>query len=208
MNFDLVKRRPLIFFMFLLLHSICSGQITRISDQPKLTQKRSQFHRAVGTSNGHTLMLNYGDDRMSNGFVLERYTESLGFVNDRKFEVGSKQTVLKVFLVDTLVYWISATKIKRSSVKVNLFSIAATLIGDVQIREIGTFQTGDIEMDQFEVVNSPDKRHWAILSFGVAGQRIREMLGTEVWQLTAGVHDNEVQSTDRKSTRLNSSHRT
>ena len=194
-NFDLVKRRPLIYFMFLLLHSICSGQITRISDQPKLTQKRSQFHRAVGTSNGHTLMLNYGDDRMSNGFVLERYTESLGFVNDRKFEVGSKQTVLKVFLVDTLVYWISATKIKRSSVKVNLFSVAATLIGDVQTREIGTFQTGDIEMDQFEVVNSPDKRHWAILSFGVAGQRIREMLGTEVWQLTAGVHDNEVQST-------------
>ena len=78
--------------------------MTRISDQPKLTQKRSQFHRAIGTVDGHTLMLSYGDDRMSNGFVLERYTEGLVFENDRKFEVANKQIVLKVFMADSMLY--------------------------------------------------------------------------------------------------------
>jgi hypothetical protein len=80
--------------------------MTRISDQPKLTQKRSQFHRAIGTAEGHTLMLSFGDDRMANGFVLERYTEGLVFENDRKFEVANKQIVLKVFMADSMLYWI------------------------------------------------------------------------------------------------------
>jgi len=193
-NFDLVKRKLLICGIILLMHSICIGQITRISDQPKLTQKRTQFHRAIGAADGHILMLSYGDDRMSNGFVLERYTESLGFVNDRKFEVPSKQIVLKVFLADSVLYWISATKIKRSSIKVSIYSVSASLLGEIQNKEIGTYHTGDIEIDQFEVVNSPNRRNWAILSFGTAGQRVREALGTEVWVLASNIDGGQIQS--------------
>ena len=168
--------------------------MTRISDQPKLTQKRSQFHRAIGTVDGHTLMLSYGDDRMSNGFVLERYTEGLVFENDRKFEVASRQIVLKVFMADSMLYWICATKIKRSAIKVVVHSVSASLIGDISVTEIGTYNTGDIEIDQFEVASSPNKSRWAIVAFGTAGQRTREALGTEVWMLRADVDGAEIRS--------------
>jgi len=168
--------------------------MTRISDQPKLTQKRSQFHRAIGTAEGHTLMLSYGDDRMANGFVLERYTEGLVFENDRKFEVANKQIVLKVFMADSMLYWICATKIKRSSIKVIVHSVSASLIGDISVTEVGTYNTGDIDIDQFEVASSPNKRRWVILGFGTAGQRTREALGTEVWMLRADVDGGEARS--------------
>jgi hypothetical protein len=168
--------------------------MTRISDQPKLTQKRSQFHRAIGTAEGHMLMLSYGDDRMANGFVLERYTEGLVFENDRKFEVANKQIVLKVFMADSMLYWICATKIKRSSIKVIVHSVSASLIGDISVTEVGTYNTGDIDIDQFEVASSPNKRRWIILGFGTAGQRTREALGTEVWMLRADVDGGEARS--------------
>lgn len=168
--------------------------MTRISDQPKLTQKRSQFHRAIGTAEGHTSMLSFGDDRMANGFVLERYTEGLVFENDRKFEVANKQIVLKVFMADSMLYWICATKIKRSAIKVIVHSVSASLIGDISVTEIGTYNTGDIDIDQFEVASSPDKRRWVILGFGTAGQRTREALGTEVWMLRADVDGGEARS--------------
>ena len=189
-----MKSKLLIWVLFLLWHSLCNGQMTRISDQPKLTQKRSQFHRAIGTVDGHTLMLSYGDDRMSNGFVLERYTEGLVFENDRKFEVANKQIVLKVFMADSMLYWICATKIKRSAIKVVVHSVSASLIGDISLKEIGTFNTGDIEIDQFEVASSPNKRRWAIVAFGTAGQRTREALGTEVWMLRADLDGAETRS--------------
>lgn len=168
--------------------------MTRISDQPKLTQKRSQFHRAIGTAEGHTLMLSYGDDQMANGFVLERYTEGLVFENDRKFEVANKQIVLKVFMADSMLYWICATKIKRSAIKVIVHSVSASLIGDISVTEVGTYNTGDIDIDQFEVASSPNKRRWVILGFGTAGQRTREALGTEVWMLRADVDGGEARS--------------
>lgn len=168
--------------------------MTRISDQPKLTQKRSQFHRAIGSVGGHILMLSYGDDRMSNGFVLERYSEGLVFENDRKFEVANKQIVLKLFVADSMLYWITAIKIKRSSIKVILHSISASLMGEISQRDVGTYFTGDIDIDQFEVANSPNKKRWAILGFGSAGQRVREALGTEVWMLTAQVDGMETTS--------------
>jgi len=189
-----VKSKLLIWVLFLLWHSLCNGQMTRISDQPKLTQKRSQFHRAIGTVDGHTLMLSYGDDRMSNGFVLERYTEGLVFENDRKFEVANKQIVLKVFMADSMLYWICATKIKRSAIKVVVHSVSASLIGEISVKEIVTYNTGDIEIDQFEVANSPNKKRWAIVGFVSAGQRVREALGTEVWMLTAQVNGTETRS--------------
>lgn len=168
--------------------------MTRISDQPKLTQKRSQFHRAIGSANGHILMLNYGDDRMSTGFVIERYAEDLGFENDRKFEVANKQFVLKVFIADSLLYWVTAMKIKRSSVKVILHSISASLMGEILQQEVGTFNTGDIDIDQFEVANSPNKKRWTILGFGSAGQRVREALGTEIWMLTSQLNGKDTKS--------------
>lgn len=139
-------------------------------------------------------MLSYGDDRMANGFVLERYTEGLVFENDRKFEVANKQIVLKVFMADSMLYWICATKIKRSSIKVIVHSVSASLIGDISVTEIGTYNTGDIEIDQFEVASSPNKKRWVILGFGTAGQRIREALGTEVWMLMADVDGGEARS--------------
>jgi len=140
------------------------------------------------------LMLSFGDDRMANGFVLERYTEGLVFENDRKFEVANKQIVLKVFMADSMLYWICATKIKRSAIKVIVHSVSASLIGDISVTEIGTYNTGDIDIDQFEVASSPDKRRWVILGFGTAGQRTREALGTEVWMLRADVDGGEARS--------------
>jgi len=194
MIFDLVKSKLLIWVLILLWHSLCNGQMTRISDQPKLTQKRTQFHRAIGSYDGHILMLNYGDERMSNGFVLERYTEGLVFENDRKFEVANKQIVLKVFIADSVLYWISAIYIKRSAIKVSLHSVSASLVGDISVNDVGTFYTGDIEIDQIEVANSPNKTRWALMGFGTAGRRIREALGTEVWMLTAHVDGTETTS--------------
>jgi len=139
-------------------------------------------------------MLSYGDDRMANGFVLERYTEGLVFENDRKFEVANKQIVLKVFMADSMLYWICATKIKRSAIKVIVHSVSASLIGDISVMEVGTYNTGDIDIDQFEVASSPNKRRWVILGFGTAGQRTREALGTEVWMLRADVDGGEARS--------------
>jgi len=118
----------------------------------------------------------------------------LVFENDRKFEVANKQIVLKVFMADSMLYWICATKIKRSAIKVIVHSVSASLIGDISVTEIGTYNTGDIDIDQFEVASSPDKRRWVILGFGTAGQRTREALGTEVWMLRADVDGGEARS--------------
>ena len=51
-----------------------------LSNVPQLNQKKSIFHRPIGSNMGGLYCLNYAQENLTDGFSIERFDSELGYV--------------------------------------------------------------------------------------------------------------------------------
>lgn len=143
----------------------CFAQTTLISNVPKLISKKSQFQRAIGQTKGVLYTLNYSDYEMESGFEIDRYSESMEFLDSREFKVYKKHLVLKVFYSDSCVNWITVQKIEKMTSRVVIHSIPLDLIGEVISREVCILNFADNLADKIVIDFAANRKFWALGAF-------------------------------------------
>ncbi len=138
------------------------GQSIFISNKSRLNNKRNQFHRPIGLYQDQMITLDFSSYNLESGFTLERYDAQLGFSKSRDFKVASRNWVLKVFLSDSVVYWVTINRQKRGQVEVNLQSISTTLEGEPKQRSLGVYDWGEIGSGDIWVDFSQDRKKWVL----------------------------------------------
>jgi hypothetical protein len=91
------------FFSILLLGCLIQSVFAQqyiLSNVPQLNQKKSIYHRPIGSNLGGSYYLNYAQENLTDGFSIERFDSELGYVQGRFFEVGKKIFILKILTTD------------------------------------------------------------------------------------------------------------
>lgn len=143
------------------------AQTTLVSNQAGLAQKKSQFRKALGQSNGQVFTAYSSNADLSLGFVIEKYSADLIFQSDRKIEAQGKQRILKLVMGDSFFYWVSVVKVRRHVFKFFHHRLDLGLDGAVLSKELATFTGIDLDITQWETVGSIDRRSLGVFAFGV-----------------------------------------
>ena len=123
--------------MTLFLTQILNAQHYVLSNKPQLTQKNSFYHAPVGENSYGIFTLNYANDYLAEGFSLEHYDRDLGFLSDRMIELPRRTYVLRVFLVDSNIYWVTAQRKRNENLSLRISSVKANLSGGISSRDLG-----------------------------------------------------------------------
>ncbi len=141
------------------------GQTIFISNKARLNNKRNQFHRPIGLYQDQMFTLDFSSYNLESGFTLERYDAQLGFSKSRDFKVANRNWVLKVFLSDSMIYWVTINRQKRGQVEVNLQSVSTSLEGEPKQESLGVYDWGEIGAGDIWVDFSPNRKKWVLAVF-------------------------------------------
>ncbi len=141
------------------------GQTIFISNKARLNNKRNQFHRPIGLYQDQMFTLDFSSYNLESGFTLERYDAQLGFSKSRDFKVANRNWVLKVFLSDSMIYWVTINRQKRGQVEVNLQSVSSSLEGEPKQESLGVYDWGEIGAGDIWVDFSPNRKKWVLAVF-------------------------------------------
>ena len=169
-----------------------------ISNVPQLNQKKSLFHRPIGTTSEGIYFLNYAQENLTDGFSIEQFDDELGYVQGRYFEVGKKIYVLKIFSNDSGIYWISVYRKRFEKTKIYLNRINLKLEGAVETKFVGELEIGNVNMDQLYVDCSEDKKNWSFTYIKELNQESSEIgfiyfnnLGGEIFRQKSFVNSRQ-----------------
>jgi hypothetical protein len=146
-----------------------------LSNVPQLNQKKSIFHRPIGSNMGGLYCLNYAQENLTDGFSIERFDSELGYVQGRFFEVGKKIYVLKIFTTDSGINWISLYRKRNEKTKLYLNSIDLNLEGSVKTKFIADFDLKNIDVNDLYADCSADKKKWSLTYLKHAGDDLTEI---------------------------------
>ncbi len=141
------------------------GQTIFISNKARLNNKRNQFHRPIGLYQDQMFTLDFSSYNLESGFTLERYDAQLGFSKSRDFKVANRNWVLKVFLSDSMIYWVTINRQKRGQVEVNLQFVSTSLEGEPKQESLGVYDWGEIGAGDIWVDFSPNRKKWVLAVF-------------------------------------------
>jgi hypothetical protein len=147
------------------LFSVLLGQTIFISNKSRLNNRKNQFHRPIGIYNDQLYTLDFSNYQLETGFTIEKYDAQLGFSKSREFKVPHRNWVLKIFLCDSTLYWVTLNRQKRGKIDVQLFSIPVGLEGEPKQQIVGSFDWGEIGPSDVWVDYSPSKRNWVLAIF-------------------------------------------
>jgi len=147
------------------LFSLLISQSIFISNKSRLNNKKNQFHRPIGLYQDQLFTLDFSNYNLETGFILERYDAQLGFSKSREFKVASRHWVLKVFISDSTLFWVTVYRQKRGKVEVNLFSIPSSLEGEPKQLILGNYDWGEIGAGDIWVDFSLDRKKWVLAVF-------------------------------------------
>ena len=157
-----MKKTTTLLLAFILGSFSLIGQSIFISNKSRLNNKRNQFHRPIGLYQDQMFTLDFSSYNLESGFTLERYDAQLGFSKSRDFKVASRNWVLKVFLSDSMIFWVTINRQKRGKIEVNLHSISTTLDGEPQQHSLGVYDWGEIGSGDIWVDFSQDRKKWVL----------------------------------------------
>lgn len=106
--------------------------------------------------------LDFSNYQLETGFTVERYDAQLGFADSREFKVPHRHWVLKVFIADSTLHWISVFRQKRGMVEVYQYSLPVSLKGEPKQRTLGAYDWGEIGERDVWVDYSVNRRKWAL----------------------------------------------
>lgn len=164
----------LIWVLFGFFSASAYAQTTLVSNQAGLAQKKSQYRKALGESNGQVYTVYSSDADLSLGFVLERYSQDMIFQSDKKIEAQGKQRILRLVLGDSFFYWISAVKVKRQVYRLFYHRLGIDMLGSVFSKELFTVTNVDMEIANWETVVSGDRRAMGLFAFSVSSELSEE----------------------------------
>jgi hypothetical protein len=150
------------------------AQTTLVSNQAGLAQKKSQYRKALGQSEGQVYTVYSSNADLSLGFVIERYSQDMIFQSDRKIEAQGKQRILRLVLGDSFFYWISVVKVKRQVYRLFYHRLGIDMLGTVVSKELYTVSAVDMDIANWETVSSVDRRVMGIFSFSVSAELSEE----------------------------------
>lgn len=151
-----------LFGMTLFLTQILNAQHYVLSNKPQLTQKNSFYHAPVGENSYGIFTLNYANDYLAEGFSLEHYDRDLGFLSDRMIELPRRTYVLRVFLVDSNIYWVTAQRKRNENLSLRISSVKANLSGGTSSRDLGYLPLKDWTPDDIDFAKEIEGGHWAV----------------------------------------------
>ena len=196
------------FFSLLILYvfsqSIFAQQYI-LSNVPQLNQKKSIYHRPIGSNLGGSYYLNYAKENLTDGFSIERFDSELGYVQGRFFEVGKKIYVLKIFTTDSGINWISVYRKRNEKTKLYLNSIDFNLEGNVSTKFISDFDLKNIDVEDLFADCSLDKKKWSFTYLKSLGDDITEV-GFQAYNLEGNklFSDNKTLRASQKMMRFES----
>ena len=141
---------PKIWFIILILNLSTNvyGQHYISSNKPQLNQKKSIYHQPIGESSYGNYMLNYATEYLTGGFSIERYDQNLNFIDDRFVDVPRNNFVIKIFISDSGIYYVSLIKRKKEGIGVYLNRISYDLSELVESKLIDQIDRIDINSDE------------------------------------------------------------
>lgn len=147
-------------------NSLC-GQTTLVSNQAGLSQKKSQYRKALGQVGGSVYTVYSPNVDLSSGFVLEKYSQEMIFKLDRKVDVPNKHRVLKLVVGSSGIFWISVIRSKRQVNRYFYHQMDLDLTGDVKSKEIFSLDGIEVDIAEIESVVSKGKRAMCIFGLGL-----------------------------------------
>ena len=142
--------------------SLLMSQTIFISNKSRLNNKKNQFHRPIGLYQEQLYTLDFSNYQLETGFTVERYDAQLGFAESREIKVPNRHWVLKVFMSDSSLYWISVFRQKRGMVEVNQFSLPLSLKGEPKQQVMGSYDWGEIGERDMLVDYSVNRKKWSL----------------------------------------------
>lgn len=141
---------PKIWFTILIINLFTNvfGQHYISSNKPQLNQKKSIYHQPIGESSFGNYMLNYATEYLTGGFSIERYDQNLNFIDDRFVDVPRNNFVIKIFISDSGIYYVSLIKRKKEGIGVYLNRISYDLSELVESKLIDQIDRIDINSDE------------------------------------------------------------
>lgn len=170
-----------ILILGILIQSVFAQQYI-LSNVPQLNQKKSIYHRPIGSNLGGSYYLNYAQENLTDGFSIERFDSELGYVQGRFFEIGKKIFILKIFTTDSGINWISVYRKRNEKTKLYLNSIDLNLEGTVKTKFISDFDLRNIDIGDLYADCSADKKKWSLTYLKPFGDDITE-IGFQVYGL-------------------------
>lgn len=164
----------LILIILLLLSAPLNGQHYLLSNKPQLNQKKSLYHLPIGENEFGTYTMNYVSMYLKDGFSLEWYDAEMGVQEDRFIDVAKRSWVLRVWVADSTVCWLTAIKKRRQGFFLYLNKLPSNLKGEIQTQLLQSIAIKEINSDDIIVRNHPRD-----FSF-VLGYIKKEKTGTSV----------------------------
>jgi hypothetical protein len=141
---------PKIWFTILIINLNINlfGQQYISSNKPQLNQKKSIYHQPIGESSYGNYMLNYATEFLTGGFSIERYDQNLNFIDDRFIDVPRNNYIIKIFISDSGIYYVSLIKRKKEGIGIYLNRISYNLSELVESKLIDYIDRIDINSDE------------------------------------------------------------
>jgi hypothetical protein len=147
-----------------------TAQTTLVSNQAGLSQKKSNYRKALGVSNNQIYTCYSSNADLSEGFVVEQYSSDMIFQRDRKIEAQGKERILRLVMGDSFLYWVGVVKVKRREYQLLYHRLDLELQGKVVSQGLGVVSDLELEPSNWEVVVSEDRKHIGLFVFGVQSQ--------------------------------------
>jgi hypothetical protein len=147
-----------------------TAQTTLVSNQAGLSQKKSNYRKALGVSNNQIYTCYSSNADLSEGFVVEQYSSDMIFQRDRKIEAQGKERILRLVMGDSFLYWVGVVKVKRREYQLLYHRLDLELQGKVVSQGLGVVSDLELEPSNWEVVVSEDRKYLGLFVFGVQSQ--------------------------------------
>jgi len=154
--------RPYLALLVFFLAKTSLAQKYVLSNKPQLNQKKSFYHAPIGENQYGIFTLNYANDYLSDGFSIEQYDRELGFVSDRMIDLPRRTYVLRVFLVDSNIYWVTAERKRKENLRLNISSLKANLQGEIQSKFLCSLPLREWAPDDINFALEIEGSHWAV----------------------------------------------